>query len=390
MERLSDRKIFLALFFLSFLVRLAFVLTLENRFYFGDEFEYYRMVENFLSGRGLIAGEHIKGFRPPLYPLMLSLLYFLKFNLPAIRVVHCIISAFTVCFIFMTGRKIFNYKIGLWAGIIASIYPFFIFYNGFLLTETFFIFLTVVTIYSFVALSEKNSSPIKTGVFLGLTGLCRPTMQMYLPISFLHIIVEKAGLYIRLKKMFLITAFFVATISPWVIRNYIVFNKFVPGTTMGGWVFWEGNNPYSDGGPCHYFPEKIGQVEEIERDKILFRKTFEVINRNPKRFIWLLQNKFKRFWNVVPNAAEFTRPLYRIISVMSFGLMLPFFILGFFLSVRNRKAQYMHSLIIFFTIFHMLFLASIRYRVPLEPFYIILAVYGFFWLVEKLQEVRVL
>ncbi len=389
MERLSDRKIFLILFFLSFLIRLAYVLTLESHFYFDDEYEYYRMVENFLAGKGLIAGEHIKGFRPPLYPLLLSILYFLKFNLTAIRIFQCVISAFTVSFIYLTGKNIFSRKVGLWSGLVASIYPFFIFYNGFLLTETLFVFLTVVTIYSFVAMSPKFLSLAKTGVFLGLTGLCRPTMQMYLPISFIHIIAEKTGLYARMKKILIITVFFIATIGPLVIRNYVIFNTFVPGTTMGGWVFWEGNNPYSDGGPCHYFPENILKVDEIERDRILFQKTVEVIKKNPSRFVWLLQNKFKRFWNVVPNADEFTRPLYRIISVMSFGIMMPFFILGFLLSARNRKAQYMHSLIIFFTVFHMVFLASIRYRVTLEPFYIILAVYGFFWLVEKLQKVRI-
>jgi len=387
MERLSDRKILLILFFASFLIRLVFILTLESRFYFDDEFEYYRMVENFLAGKGLIAGEGIKGFRPPLYPLFLSLLYFLEFNLTAIRIVQCIISAFTVCLIYLAGKNLFSLRIGLWSGLIASVYPFFIFYNGFLLTETLFVFLTVITVYSFITVSNKTLTLAKTGVFLGLSGLCRPTMQMYLPISFLHIIAEKAGFYVRMKKIILITVFFIATISPWIIRNYLVFNAFVPGTTMGGWVLWEGNNPYSVGGPCRYFPENIGQVEEIKRDKILFQKTVEVIKENPSRFVWLLQNKFKRFWNVIPNASEFTKPLYRLASVMSFGIMMPFFVLGFLLSVRDKKAQYIHSLIVFFTVFHMIFLASIRYRIPLEPFYIILAVYGFFWLKERVSGI---
>lgn len=383
MEKPSDRKILLILFFGSLLLRIIFVLTLENRFYFDDEFEYCRVAENFLSGRGLIAGEGIKGFRPPLYPLMLSLFYYLKLNLIAIRVIQCIISAFTVCFVYIAGKKIFSQRVGLWSGIIASVYPFFIFYNGFILTETLFIFLTLAAIYYFVSLTEKSLSSIKAGVMLGLAGLCRPIMQMYLPISFLHIIAGKEKFKEKLKRILLIAVFFMATVSPWVIRNYAVFNKFVPGTTMGGWVFWEGNNPHSVGGPCRYFPEGIGAVEETERDKLLFRMTADVIRGNPGRFAWLLQNKFKRFWNVVPNAAEFTKPLYRRISVMSFGVMLPFFVLGFFLSLKNRKAQFIHSLIIFFTVFHMIFLASIRYRVPLETFYIMFAVYGLFRILNR-------
>ncbi|MBN1446030.1 MAG: glycosyltransferase family 39 protein [Candidatus Omnitrophica bacterium] len=387
MEKLSHRKILLILFFGSLLLRIIFILTLENRFYFDDEFEYARVAENFLAGRGLMAGEGIKGFRPPLYPLMLSLFYSLHLNLIAIRIIQCIISAFTVCLVYIAGKKIFSEKIGLWSGIITAVYPFFIFYNGFLLTETLFIFLTLAAIYYFVSLTEKSFSSARAGVMLGLAGLCRPIMQIYLPISFMHIIAGKERLKEKLKKILLIAVFFIMTVSPWVTRNYAVFKKFVPGTTMGGWVFWEGNNPYSVGGPCRYFPEGIGDVEETERDKLLFRMTADVIRENPGRFAWLLQNKFKRFWNVVPNAAEFTKPLYRFISVMSFGVMLPFFVLGFFLSLRNKKAQFIHSLIIFFTVFHMIFLASIRYRVPLETFYIMFAVYGLFRLAEKIKSV---
>jgi len=387
MERLSDRKILLILFFAALVVRLVFILTLENRFYFDDEFEYYRMAENFLAGRGLIAGGGMKGFRPPLYPLLLSLLYFLRFNLSGIRIVQCIISAVTVCFVYLAGRKIFSEKVGLWSGIIACAYPFFVFYNGFLLTETLFIFLTVAGVYSLAALSEKAISSVRAGISIGLAGLCRPIMQMYLPISFVHIIAERESYRTRIKKIFLTGIFFTLTISPWVIRNYVVFNAFVPGTTMGGRVFWEGNNPYSDGGPCRYFPEDIEGMEESQRDRMFFRRTIEVIRENPARFARLLRNKFRRFWNVVPNAAEFTNPLYRFISVMSFGVILPFFVLGFLLSARNRKALFMHSLIIFYTVFHMIFLASIRYRVPLEPFCIILAVYGFFWLAEGISGI---
>jgi len=70
--------------------------------------------------------------------------------------------------------------------------------------------------------------------------------------------------------MSFILLFFVLTLSPWIIRNYRVFGKFIPGTTMGGRVFWEGNNPYSEGGPCRYFPEEIEKMPEAERDSMLW------------------------------------------------------------------------------------------------------------------------
>ena len=373
MERIYKRKI-LILFFSALFIRIAFILTLKNQFYFDDEYEYFKMVENFLSGKGLIVSENLKAFRPPLYPLILSILYLLKFNLFGIRIFQAVLSSLTVVFIYLLGKEVFDEKTGFFSSLVSSFYPFFIFYTGFLLTETLFVFLTVITFFYLVRICEKDGNlSLKAGILIGLTSLTRPNIQLFLPISIFQILSLKD----KCKKILLFIAGFCLTLSPWVIRNYKIFHKFIPGTTMGGWVFWEGNNPYSNGGPCSYFPERILEIEEIQRDRILYKMTFDVIRKNPERFLFLMKNKFKRFWNIVPNAPEFEKKiLYRVISVFSFGIMIPFFIIGFFTSLKNKKAQFFHSLIIFFTIFHMIFLASIRYRLPIEPFYIIFSLHA--------------
>ena len=374
MERIYKRKI-LILFFLALFIRIAFVMKLKNQFYFDDEYEYFKMVQNFLSGKGLIVSENLKAFRPPLYPLILSFLYFLKFNLLGIRIFHAIISSLTVIFIYLLGKEVFDEKTGFFSSLISTFYPFFILYTGFLLTETLFVFLIVLTFFYLVKIIEKNGNlSLKAGILLGLAGLTRPNIQLFFPVLTIHILF----LQNKWKKILLLSIGFCLILLPWVIRNYKIFNKFIPGTTMGGWVFWEGNNPHSFGGPCSYFPEEIFEIEESQRDKILYKMTFKVIKENPKRFLFLIKNKFKRFWNIVPNAPEFEKKiLYRTISVFSFGIMIPFFIIGFFISFKNKKAQFFHSLIILLTIFHMIFLASIRYRLPIEPFYLILSVHGF-------------
>lgn len=379
MEGIHKRKVLIFILILSFLLRLSFVLTLKNKFYFDDEYEYFKMVQNFLSGKGLIVAENLKSFRPPLYPLFLSILTILKLNLTGIRIFQSIISTMTVFIIYIIGKETFGEKEGIISAGISAFYPFFIFYNGFLLTESLFIFLTVLCVMYLIRVYEKNGMvSLKAGISMGLGGLTRPTLQIYLPFAIFHILFFKENLNLKLRKIIFLITGFCLTLSPWIIRNYKIFHKFIPGTTMGGWVFWEGNNPYSDGGPCSYFPENILQIEETIRDKLLYRLTLKAIKENPERFKYLLKNKFKRFWNIVPNAPEFERKfLYRLISVLTFGVMMPLFMIGFFISLKNRKAQYFHTLIILFTIFHMVFLASIRYRIAIEPFYIILSAHGF-------------
>ncbi len=387
MDRLRDRKVLLILFFWSLFIRLIFVLALENRFYFPDEYEYYRMIENFISGRGLILYDNMRAFRPPLYAFFASLFYMARIGMPGLRIAQAIISSLTVCLVYMTGTRVFPGKTGLVAGAISSIYPFFIFYNGFLLTETLFIFLLSASIYCLVNLGRSAWIPAKAGILLGLSGLARPTVQAYMPLALLLILFSGPGLAGNMKKASCVLIFFLLTLTPWVARNYLLLDRFVPGTTMGGYVFWEGNNPHSDGGPCEEFPDNIFLMDETERDDFLYARTLEVIRDNPARFRWLLVNKFRRFWNVVPNASEFDSLFYRAVSVSSFGLLMPFFILGFFISLPVRRARFMHLLIIFFTASHMLFLASIRYRVPIEPFYIIFSAYGFLWLVNRISDI---
>ncbi len=387
MERISERKILIFILICGFIIRLIFILTLKNQFYFDDEFEYFKMVNNFFNGNGLIIGENFKGFRPPFYPLILSILFFLKFNLVGIRIFQVLLSTLTIYIIYLVGKETFGKKEGLFSAWISVFYPYFIFYNGFLLTETLFVFFTVLTVFYLIKLTEKNGKfSLKAGILMGLSGLTRPTLQLFFPVSILHILFFKENIKIKLKKIVFLSAGFCLVLTPWIIRNYKIFHKFIPGTTMGGWVFWEGNNPYSNGGPCSYFPENINNMEEIARDKFLYKMTLKVIKENPNRFLYLLKNKFIRFWNIVPNAPEFEKKfLYRIISVFSFGIMMPFFMMGFFTSFKNKKAQFFQSLIILFTVFHMFYLASIRYRLPIEPFYIIFAVYGFFFFYSKLK-----
>ncbi|MGC9065859.1 MAG: ArnT family glycosyltransferase, partial [Candidatus Ratteibacteria bacterium] len=294
----------------------------------------------------------------------------------------------TVYLIFSLGKKIYNERTATLAAGISSIYPFFIFYTGFLLTETLFIFLVAWCVLSFIKLIEKNVPAfygLVSGIVCGLAGLCRPTMELFFPFCVLFVLRSNQEMKIKLKKMILAMTGFILVLSMWIIRNYIVLGKFIPGTTMGGAVFWEGNNPYSQGGPCRYFPEGVWQIEETKRDAVFYILTFDCIRKDPHRFISLLWKKFIRFWNVVPNASEYSRTIYNVISVLSFGLLIPFFVLGMFAPVRNCKTGFLIGIIVFFTIFHMIFLASIHYRIAIEPFVILFASAGFLWLMDSIK-----
>lgn len=377
----------LLVFFFAFILRISYCFFFkENIFYiqthiFGDTQDYIQISQNFLSGKGLISSPDRIAFRPPLYPLFLSGVYYLFGDgYWPIRIVQSILDALTCMMVYFLGKRVLNGLTGKIASVICAIYPFFIFFTGFELTETLFIFLLVVT-FLFLIKSVENLSykySIIAGILLGLSTLCRPIIAGFVPFAIINLAINwkmnKKKIVINLGAVVLS---FLFTISPWIVRNFLRFGEFVPLTTVSGRVLWEGNNPQSSGGPCEYWPKGIEKLSEIEQDRYLKDLAMQVIIDNPNRFIKLMGKKFIRFWNIIPNYAGFSSFKYRIISILSDGIIIPLSIIGIILSFKIKRKMFLfYMLIMFFTIFHMIFLASIRYRAPIMSFMVIFAAYS--------------
>ncbi len=388
-----DRERKKAFIFLCSVFLVAFFLRVSYCFFFkenilhiqahifGDTQDYIQIAKNFLSGKGLISSPDRIAYRPPLYPLFLSGVYYLFGDgYWPIRIIQSILDALTCIMVYFLSKRLLNVRTGKIASCICAIYPFFIFFTGFELTETLFIFLLVIT---FLFLVKSFQEPlykhfIAVGILLGLSSLCRPVVVGFVPLALIGVAVnlhvqEKKKLFSNLG---ITIIFFILTLSPWIVRNFMHFREFVPFTTYSGKVLWEGNNPRATGGPCDYWPEDIKKLSEIEENRYMGKLAKEVIIDDPASFIKLMGRKFIRFWNIVPNYSGFSSFKYRIISILSEGIIIPFGILGIILSFKiKRKMLLFYLIIISFTFFHMVFIASIRYRIPIMPFMIIFVGY---------------
>ena len=268
--------------------------------------------------------------------------------------------------------------------LLVIIYPFVMFFSGFELTESLYTFLLAASVFMFYRSlnTGKYALYIFTGFCFGFATLCRPVAFGILVCFALYLFFGNSkGRFI---KGLCMIAGAVLMIAPWTVRNYCVMHAFVPVNVMAGKVLWEGNNPQSDGGPCRYWPEEINNKSEIERDRILRAMAVEVIRQQPVRFLKLMGKKFIRFWNVIPNTIKFSSPRNILVMVCTDGLLLPLGALGILIGLTRKKKL----LVLFFivlaytTLVHMVFLSSIRYRVPLMPFVIASAVYGLHSLAE--------
>jgi hypothetical protein len=381
------------LFFASLIIRLAF-----NVYCVGlqtapgtsvlrasDEGKYHDRAVALARGEGFGNSAHT----PPGLPIMLSGIYkVFGENIAFARLIQTLLSSLMVIFLFFIARFVFGERAGFVAASIASIYPFFVFWTGAVITETLFVFLCVAGVLSVLCYLRKDKGAwnVLGGLIFGYAALTRPvvlTMPVFIFLSYL--------LYFRnIKKavmsILVFVVLFAAVILPWTIRNYIVFKKIVPIATISGVSLLNGMNSIilndpSEVGEIVYkdLPEylNLAQADEVTTDrqagKIARAYYRAVIDQDPRLLLRIEWEKFKDFWAVSP---KYRGTGAKIISLMSFGVLLPFFIVGLCTSMNNKAAY-----LLFFFIFNifcigMIYYANIRYRFPMEPFYIVYASYG--------------
>jgi len=119
-------------------------------------------------------------------------------------------------------------------------------------------------------------------------------------------------------------------------------------------------------------------TDPVERDRNLRQAAVDYIRHNPSGFLACAGLKFLRFWCLWPCAESYSRVLFVIISFLSFTPVL--LLATIYLILRGRRDLRLVGPFLllggYLTCVHMVVPGSIRYRIPLEPFLIVLAAAG--------------
>lgn len=124
--------------------------------------------------------------------------------------------------------------------------------------------------------------------------------------------------------------------------------------------------------------------DERARQSAYSKAATDYIAAAPTAFVERALRKFVRFWNVVPNAEAYSGNSYRIITALSFGPVLLLAVLAALMWRRTaRPLLPIYLLIDYFTLVHVVTIASLRYRLPIEPFLIVMAAYPLGRMVDR-------
>lgn len=145
---------------------------------------------------------------------------------------------------------------------LLAFHPALVAYTNVLGTETLAIFLSTLMIA--LALVERRWASVLLGVILAMAALNRPQL---LPLPLVVLFALMLGNMNRSRAMsrsVLIALGFIVALSPWVVRNAIVFERAVPVSANSGYVLMVNNNSVNERGA--WMPLRDVPLSEANRD----------------------------------------------------------------------------------------------------------------------------
>jgi 4-amino-4-deoxy-L-arabinose transferase-like glycosyltransferase len=272
-----------------------------------------------------------------------------------------------------------------------AVYPYFIFYAVVGLTETLFITLLLA---AYVCWYRGWFSA--AAVCAVLSTLTRPTFDLLAPalVVYFSLVIHRLSYGATAKRVAGYAAIYILLMSSWWIHNYHAYGTFVRLHFGANLTLYGSNNPHNQSGGVSDVNQDFSQFEKIpdiiDRDRAYRDAAVKYITEDPIRFIKLAGLKFMRFWRLWPFAEDYRTPVYVVGSVVSFVpvLILAIVYLVFFSSGHLVRIFPLLLFIGYLTAVHMIMVGSMRYRLPLEPFLIVLAAAAITRLVKPIDRIR--
>lgn len=358
-----------------------------EEFLFGDSLSYWVLAEQLLQGGPYEYGAaDARVLRVPGFPFLLAAIFRLVGTSHLmVRLVLAAVGTGACALVFVLGRRLFDERTGLLAAAGAAVYPAFVLFSPVVLSETLFAALmlaNLVLLGHALGLCGATEAPagrrgdwlaLVVGVAAGAATLVRPSWIAFCPL--VALVRLAAGLERRrsLWRAAIMMVGMVMALAPWWIRNYRVTGRFVPTTLWVGASLYDGLNPRATGASDMYFLPAVRRMyvdEEVRereylRDRYLRRQAFEFARDNPKRVLELAGLKFLRFWHVWPNAERFRWWPIRLGYLVTYVPVIALAAAGFWSQRRRGGTVALLVLpIVYFCVIHLVFVSSIRYRLP--------------------------
>lgn len=332
-------------------------------------------------------------------PLLLSPMTLIEDRSTAIfcaRVVGALLGTLSVYLVSLLAFRMAGRQAALAAALLASLYPSAIGVSIIILSEMLFVplMLTFLLLWSDTLQASTAKQRVRlallTGIVGGLAILTRPSWLLFTPMVAVLGLVWARRRVTYIQTILLMGLGISIAMMPWWVRNYSVTGKFVLTTLQVGPSLYDSFHPGASGGSDEgmNFMRRIeaeqtaadqASVQRSEGKATTLESTFEWrINRRAQQqaIDWCLDNpgeipklalaKLRKTWSLWPDGGDVGSPLIRAAVSLS---MLTVMLLAFLASWKLFQSQTLMLAIcwspcLYFTLLHMVFVGSVRYREP--------------------------
>lgn len=371
----------------------------HNHWCFG--YETGRIAKSIVEGHGfsspLFSETGPTAWMTPVYPYIVAGFFkifgvYTTASAIAILAFNGLISALTCIPIFLIAKETFGERAAHWAGWLWVVFPYGIYFPMERIWETWLATLFLCLLFLMALRLEERPARMYVwlgfGALWGLTALTSPTVLSVFPFLVGWMCYRLAC---KGRAWFVPTALSLVTlalvISPWFIRNYEVFHKFIPFRDNMGMVLRLGTKGHTSHwaayelGPWHNAAEwqqyqQLGELAYMAKEK---RQAIEFIKANPGWYVWTSMRRAFFLWT---GYWSFDREYLRqepldppnvvvctTCTVLAlFGLWLAF--------RRNLKTAIPYAMVLFvFPAIYYITSPEVYYRRPIDPFFVILIAY---------------
>lgn len=250
---------------------------------------------------------------PPVYSYLLAGIFKIfgietRASVLAALSLNSVFSALTCVPVFLFSRQVFGDRVAKWAGWGWVFSPYGIYYGADWAWSTCLVTLELAWLFLLAYRLEKSSRTrdwALFGLFGGIAALTEPVVLSVVPLLGLWTLYRRYRLHQPWKfQMFAAAVAAVAIMSPWFMRNYEVFHRFIPVRSGFGLELYIGNNGYStrwvnsalhpnhnDAELAEY--ERLGEVAYMQH-KLEQAKDF--IGNHPAWYAWMTLRRIVYIW----------------------------------------------------------------------------------------------
>ncbi len=415
----------------ALVVRLAYVLAGPglDATPWSDSVDYHRLAAHLASGRGFTLGPdtalYPTTFRPPLVPALVAPLYALfgpRYGLSL--VLQALLGALVVpaaaalagALARDAGRDArFPANAAALTAAAIALWPPLVYFTGALLTETTASLLVTLALLLAVRLRADGGTgrALALGALLGMASLARPTALPLAVALFGWLALfgpRPRGARVHEAALALVACGLV--LVPWTLRNRAATGAWIPLTSGGGAALWDGNNPLVADDPRWrggavslrevepYAHEFVG-MDELAIDRHAGARARAFLAEDPARALRMAGWKVARFFRVTsetpvsgdagPPGSAWAR-MARAIDplVVTWGVLLPFFVVGFgrALAHPGRAACAPAIAVLVQAALAAVYWGSLRFRAPIEPALVVLAILSLLDALRRISDRR--